>query len=134
MIVIRGKKKKKKHPHFGTTQLERDKRERAPKNQHTSSFTTRFRRLMSAGLPYGLQAMLKVLLLLVPHACVDYAFDASSVLLFFFSLSLNARRRVVFIVVVVFIIIIIIFVCVLLVQSQRRLDDDDVDEMSFARC
>ena len=60
MIVIRGKKKKKKHPHFGTTQLERDKRERAPKNQHTSSFTTRFRRLMSAGLPYGLQAMLKV--------------------------------------------------------------------------
>ena len=82
---------------------------------------------MSAGLPYGLQAMLKVLLL-VPHTCVDYAFDASSVLLFFFSLSLNARRRVVFIVVVF---IIIIFVCVL-VQSQRRLDDD-VDEMSFAR-
>jgi len=42
---------------------------------------------MSAGLPYGLQAMLKVLLLLlVPHARVQYAFDASSVLLFFFSL------------------------------------------------
>ena len=90
---------------------------------------------MSAGLPYGLQAMLKVLLLLVPHACVEYAFDASSVLLLFsfsLSLSLNARRRVVFIV-VVFIIIIIIFVCVLLVQSQQRLDDD-VDEVSFARC
>jgi hypothetical protein len=77
---------------------------------------------MSAGLPYGLQAMLKVrrLLLLVPH-------------IFFFSLSLSLnarRRRVVFIIIII--IIIIVFVCVrVLVQSQRRLDD--VDEMSFAR-
>ena len=78
---------------------------------------------MSAGLPYGLQAMLKVrrLLLLVPH-------------IFFFSLSLslNARRRRVVFIIIIIIIIIIVFVCVrVLVQSQRRLDD--VDEMSFAR-
>ena len=81
---------------------------------------------MSAGLPYGLQAMLKVRRLLLFYSSCHIFFSSLSLSL---SLSLNARRRR-----VVFISSSSSFSCVrVLVQSQRRLDDDVDEMMSFAR-